>query len=157
MATELERWAPELANDLARVGKEAESYLVPEAEHLATSIRRVAPVRSRALLRSIVARELDVSALDYATLQSEGGTVKALHHGWLTIPVRPGYTPSGGYVTVKGRDGNQYVIRSGTMELWAARRRSVRIRGTQFLRRGLDDHLAGAGDRIAKRITDEVT
>lgn len=158
MAEELERWAPRLAHDLTRVVRELPEYLEVEADHLRDTTRRFAPRASGRLRASILARGLSVlSNVPYAVLQSEGGVIKSLRHGWLTIPVRPGYVPGGGYVTVRGRDGNQYVVRSGTLQLWAVRRRQVRIRGTDYLQRALAAHLDKAGERMAERLVDEVT
>lgn len=157
MSQDLERWAPDLAADLERVRRDLPQIPRDEAPHLADQIRRLAPKRSGFLRRSVQPRGPEVLAAEYAGIQSEGGTIKAIRRGWLTIPVRPGYTPGPGYVTVRGRDGNQYVVRSGSYELWAVRRRSVRIPGTRFLPRALAAHLEASVVRLADDFVDEVT
>lgn len=158
MPDELEHWAPHLARDLDRVRRDLPEILEVEADHLAATTRRLAPRRSGALRASIMARGPDVtSSVPYAVLQSEGGVIKALRRGWLTIPVRRGYKPGAGYVTVRGRDGHQYVVRSGSYDLWAVRRRQVRIRGSRYLDRALAAHLEQADERVTKVLVDEVT
>ncbi len=158
MAQELERWAPELARDLERVRRDLPEYIEDEAGHLTVEVRKRAPHKSGALRRSFFPRGPDVlTDSPYANIQSEGGVIRSLRHGWLTIPVRPGYTPGAGYVTVRGRDGNQYVVRSGSYQLWAVRRREVRIRGTGYLDRALAEHLTDSPERIADRLVAEVT
>jgi hypothetical protein len=154
---ELERWARQLPKDLTRVQREIPEYLEDEAQRLAATTRRFAPRQSGALRASILARGLQIAALPYAEIQSTGGRIRSQKHGWLTIPVRPGYSPGTGYVTVRGRDGNQYVLRSGTVQLWAVRRREVLIRGTRYLERALSVHLERAGERVGQRLVDEVT
>jgi len=157
MAQDLERWAPRLAAELQQLARELPDVPSTEATHLADQVRRLAPRRTGFLRRSIAARGPEVLAAEYAEIQSEGGTIRALRRGWLTIPVRPGYTPGPGYVTVRGRDGNQYVVRSGSYELWAIRRRSVRIPGTRFLPRALAAHLRAAEERLGDDFVERVT
>lgn len=162
MSVDLERWAPELAADLERLARNQIDLVEPEAPILRDSLRRFAPRASGVLRRSFgwentVATGLTVtSSAPYAALQSEGGVVRA-KRGWMTIPIRLGYRPGAGFVTVRGRDGHQYIVRAGTHELWATRRREVRIRGSRYLDRALAAYLPDADERVADRLVDEVT
>lgn len=157
MSVDLERWAPKLAREFDELARDLPDVPTEEAKHLAGEIRRVVPRRSGFLLRSVEPRGSEVLAADYAGIQSEGGTIKAVRRAWLTIPVRPGYVPGPGFVTVRGRDGNQYVIRSGSYELWAVRRRTVRIPGTRFLPRALEAHLKASTERLETKLVEAGT
>lgn len=157
MAEDLHRWAPRQAREFEQLGRDLDQLPTEEAASLAGWLRRTAPRRTGALLRSISARSNEVVALNYADIQDEGGTIRAVRRGWLTIPVRPGYVPGPGYVTVRGRDGNQYVLRSGSFELWAVRRRSVRIRGSRWKSRALAQHLREAEERVAEQLVEAGT
>lgn len=156
MADELfDHWATRLAADYREVAGQLPLTLAQEAQLLAATTRRLAPKATRALERSIRAQGPEVvSGLPYAEIQSTGGIIQARQHGWLTIPVRRGYRPAPGFVTVRSRDGNQIVVRSGTYELWAIRRREVRMRGSQYLERALEEHLTKAGERVLDKLPD---
>jgi hypothetical protein len=148
LAELFDQWAGELAHDLRQAPRAVDTQLHAETRVLAGITRRLAPRASGALAESIEPDGLTVvSDVPYAELQSTGGTVTARQHGWLTIPVRAGYRPGGGYVTVRGRDGNPIVMRSGTYELWAVKRRSVRVPGSRYLQRALEQHLESGTDQ----------
>jgi hypothetical protein len=158
VSDDLERWAPELARDVDRIARDPEALIRPEARLLSDAARRRAPVARGALRRSIEDRGLSITTdVSYAVLQSEGGVVRALNHGWLTVPIRPGFVAGPGYTTVRGKDGQQYIVRSGSYQLWAVRRREVRIPGNRWIERALEDHLQKADDRVAERLVREVT
>jgi hypothetical protein len=156
MSTEmLERWAPRLAGELRDLPEALDRELTEEADRLARTTARHAPRRTGFLARSFKGDEQQVtSTAPYAVTASEGGVIRARAHGWLLIPVRPGYRPGPGFVTVRARNGERVVLRAGTPELWAIRRREVRIRGSRYLERALEDHLQGAPERVADILPD---
>lgn len=155
MSETLERWAPRLAGDLRALPEALDRALDTEADHLARTAGRLAPRASGRLARSFVGQDHRVtSTAPYAVVASEGGIIRARAHGWLLVPVRPGYRPGPGFTTVTTRGGERIVIRSGTRELWAIRRREVRIRGSRYLERALDAHLQEAPERVARVLPD---
>lgn len=147
----LERWAPRLADELGDVPRDLQRLRSTEAERLADTLARTAQRgHTGRLRRSFEAKGPDVtSSVDYAEVASTGGTIVAKVHGNLVVPVKPGYTPGPGYVTVRARNGSLIVVRSGTHELWAVRRREVRVTGSRYLERGLAKHLEHADERAA--------
>lgn len=150
MPVELEDWATRLAAALRDVHLRRE--LEEEADRLAAVAARHAPRRTGALARSFRGRGLHVEAAPYAEIVSEGGTVRSARIGGLLVPVRPGYRPGPGFATVRSRGGQRIVVRSGTHELWAIRRREVRLRGDHFLARALESHLDHADERVARAL-----
>jgi hypothetical protein len=156
MSTEmLERWAPRLAGELRDLPEALDRELTAEADRLARTAARLVQRRSGALARSFRGEDHRVtSTKPYAVMASEGGVIRARAHGWLLVPVRPGYHPGPGFSTVTTRGGQRIVIRNGTHELWAVRRREVRVRGSRYLERALEDHLQGAPERVADILPD---
>jgi len=118
---------------------------------LAAWAGRLAPRVSGRLRRSFDTRGSAVtSSVDYAELVDRGGTIRARAHGFLLVPVRPGQRPLDA-VTV-GPRGAQVIVRSGTYELWAVRRREVRIRGTRYLQRAEAAHVREARKDLAEEL-----
>lgn len=118
---------------------------------LAGWARRLAPRVSGRLRRSFDSRDGTVTtSVDYAEIVDRGGAIRARAHGYLVVPVRPGVRPLDA-VTV-GPRGNQIIVRSGTYELWAVRRREVRIRGTRYLQRAEAAHLPEARAEIVQEL-----
>jgi len=157
VSDELEPWTTRFAGNLHRMAGRVPDELEREAERAAATVREFAPRRSGALRRSIKRLGKTVhSDLPYAQLQSEGGVVRPVRRQFLTIPVRRGFAPGPGFVTVRSSGGG-LVFRSGTRQLWAVRRREVRIRGSRYLLRALEAHMQKADVRVAKRLVEEVT
>lgn len=155
MAELFDHWALRLASDYREAVGRLPLTMRQEARLLAARVRRLAPVDSRRLQNSIRETEAAVTSdVPYAEIQDQGGVITARQHGWLTIPVRRGYRPAPGFVTLRSRDGNQIVVRSGTRELWAIRRREVRIKGSRYLERALEGHLEEAGGRVLATLPD---
>jgi hypothetical protein len=151
-------WAARLAQGIRKSVGQLPRTLEEEAQHLAAATRLFAPRKSGALQESIRAQGPEVivagPAAAYAKIQNDGGPIVARRHGWLTIPVRPGYVPGPGLVTLKSRDGNQIVVRSGTYELWAIRRRVVTLKGSRYADRALEVHLEHAAERVLRTLPD---
>lgn len=160
MSAELERWAAAYAKRLEAEPKRLVADLKLEAESLRDHLKRTAPKKKGRLAKSIYAKDASIlTYVPYATIQDEGGEVRAKRVTWLTIPLRPGYRKnSKQFFAITGRDGNQYILRKlkkgqkGRPELWAIRRRSVILPGTGYRQRALDAHLEQAPGREAARI-----
>jgi hypothetical protein len=147
----LEEWAKSLKSELGKEWNEFKDGLKGEVEELADTVREVVTVRSGRLRKSIRVRGLEViSRHRGAKFHSTGGLISAKKHEFLTIPVRKGYRRAPKYLTIKRADGDQFVIRRGTRELWAIRRRQVYVRGSRYLDKALERHIQETGERVAK-------
>lgn len=152
---ELVPWATRLARELRDVPEVVDQLLDAEALRLARTAAKFAPRSSGALSKSFSAKGAEVrSSVPYAAVASEGGRVVARRVSDLLVPVKPGYRPGPGYVTIRARSGERIVVRSGTHELWAIRRREVQLRGSGYLGRALETHLEQADERVAAKLPD---
>lgn len=158
MATDLERWTERMAAITAAEPERAKKELGLETDALRDELKKSAPKKRGRLEKSIRSKGLSVVTRSrYAIMQDQGGRIDPKRRAWLTIPVKKGYRPGPKYFTITGRDGNQYVLRRGSRELWAIRRRFVMIPATHFLQHGLDKHLAQTDERLAKRAEDRLS
>lgn len=159
MPVELDYWAGRLARKFRDEPKKAERDLKEEAKALRDHLKATAPRAKGRLMRSIYAKEFSViTYVAYAEVQNEGAKVVPKRRAWLTIPLRKGYRASSRqFFTINGRDGNQYVLRKKTRELWAIRRRSIVIPGSGWMDRGLRTHLMFAEERLADAFAERVT
>lgn len=147
MPDELVDWAAQKAARMVKA--DFRTALAAEAQRLASTLSRYAPVRSGFLRRSFHSAGKQVRSADYARIVSEGGVIRAKRGRMLTIPV-PGYVPGPDYVTVSDRSGGQAIFRRGTYELWAIRRREVIVRGSGYLTRATQDFLRSRGPVLAE-------
>lgn len=135
---------------MERASRRVDGVLLPrEAEQLATVTRALAPRRSGRLRQSINAAGVRVTMLDYAIVQSEGGTIRPLHRDRLLVPVRPGWRPGGSDVTV-GR--GRFVLDRASGALQAVRVTEVRLRGSGFLVRAVARFAPAAARRIGAEV-----
>lgn len=150
MTVKLEPWARETAAEFRAV--KLPTVLQQEARNLAWLASRSAPRATGHLSLSIYAVGPRVETrAPYASVVNTGGVISARRHGYLTIPVRPGFRPGPGFVIARSSKG-PLVVRAGTHEIWALLRRSVTVRGTRYLDTALTVHLATAQERVGSQL-----
>ena len=153
MPVELEDWAASLSKSARRTAKSLTTKaLRAETKRLALVLRKYAPRRTGALRKSIRWVGANVLASDYARVQSEGGRVVPRRYAFLAVPLRADYRPGPGFITARERNGVRAVLSRNTYEVWAIRRRSVLVKGSHFMERGLEEHQRGVTDALDQSI-----
>lgn len=134
---------------LARSLEQLQPDLQHEGQRLLRVARRYAPGRLGQAL-SVEGTRI-VSAVPYAAITSEGGTIKARRARWLEIAL-PGKGAGGfrgpDFVTVGKRPDKRFILRRSTGELVGVRVLSVTIRGTRWMERALREHEQEAQRRL---------
>ncbi len=153
MASQLDQWTALMRKRLAGEPKAVKDDLYFETDRLRDQAQSLAAFKTGRLRRSIKSKGLIVLSRHPAALfQNKGGILKAKKHEFMTIPVRPGFRRAPKYVTIKRADGSEFVIRRGTTQLWAVKRRAIVIAGNRYLDRALDRHLGVTGDRVSAKV-----
>lgn len=157
----LEQLTSGLARSLYRLPDRADALMAEEAEEALVAIRKHAPLRTGGLRRSLHTRQRrgrwEIASTHPGALHIDrGGTIRAGARQ-LVVPLVPGYRHGRpGYVTLPGRGNTRAIVPEGRMDrVEAVLARQVRTRPTNYISRGVAEHLERAAERALTAV-DEV-